>query len=148
MSAEITSTGPATLPPPARGGRRWLTLLLACCVFVAGMASGAAVTIHYAINRLQFAIHHPEVAPARIATAIQRRLRLDDQQAAQVERIVAKHQAEISAIRRKFQPEIFQQLSAVRDEIAAVLSGPQREKWTRLFDEFQERWLPPAPPKE
>ncbi len=144
MNVETTSP----LPSPVRGGRRWPALLLALFVFIAGMASGAALTVHLAINRLQFAIHHPEVAPARIAATIQRRLRLSDEQAAQVERIVAKHQVEIAAVRRKFQPEIVEQLSAVRDDVAAVLTESQRERWTALFDQFEDRWLPPAPPKQ
>lgn len=144
MNVETSSL----LPPSSQGGRRWLTLLLALCIFIAGMASGAALTVHFAINRLQFAIHHPEVAPARIAATIQRRLRLSDEQAAQVEKIVANHQVEIAAVRRKFQPEIVEQLSAVRDEVAAVLTESQRERWTTLFDQFEERWLPPVPPNQ
>jgi uncharacterized membrane protein len=132
------------LPPPERRRRSWLTLLLALVVFVAGMASGAALAVHYAVGRLQFAIHHPEAAPARIAATIERRLRLDDAQTAKVEQILARRQIEIAAIRRKFQPEIVEQLDSVRDEVATVLDEPQRAKWTTLFDQFQQRWLPSA----
>ena len=103
-------------------------------------------TVHFAVNRLQFAIHHPETAPARIAATIQRRLDLDDAQRADVEQVVAKHELEIAAIRRKFQPEIIGQLDSVRDEVSAVLNEPQRERWTQLFDQFKQRWLPPVPP--
>jgi predicted Co/Zn/Cd cation transporter (cation efflux family) len=119
---------------------------LALVIFVAGLASGVALTVHFAVSRLQFAIHHPEAAPPRIAAVIQRRLDLDDQQRAAVEKIVAQHQLEIAAIRRQFQPEIVEQLDSVRDEIAAVLSEPQRARWTLLFEQFKERWLPPAAP--
>ena len=147
MKSETPSNVSQQLPPPA-SRRRWLTLLLALVIFVAGMASGAALTVHFAVSRLQFAIHHPEAAPPRIAAAIQRRLDLDDAQSAEVEKIIAKHQLEIAAIRRKFQPEIIEQLDSVLDEVAAVLQEPQREKWTTLFDQFQERWLPPMPPPD
>ncbi len=145
MKSETPSNVSQQLPPPA-GRRRGLTILLALVIFVAGMASGAALTVHFAVSRLQFAIHHPEAAPPRIAAAIQRRLDLDDAQSAEVEKIIAKHQLEIAAIRSKFQPEIMQQLDSVRDEVAAVLKEPQREKWTQLFDQFQDRWLPVMPP--
>jgi predicted Co/Zn/Cd cation transporter (cation efflux family) len=144
MNVETASSLPSPLPPSARGGHRWLTLLLAFCIFVAGMASGAALTVHLAMNRLQFAIHHPEVAPARIAATIRRRLGLNEEQAAQVERIIDTHQVKISAIRRNFQPAIVEELSSLRDEIAEVLTDPQRERWTKLFNQFEERWLPPA----
>jgi flagellar basal body-associated protein FliL len=147
MNHDTISNVSQQLPPPV-GRRRWLTILLSLVIFVAGMVSGAALTVHYAVSRLQFAIHHPEVAPARIAATLQRRLNLDDQQTAQVETIVARRQVEIASIRRKFQPEIVHQLDSVRDEIAAVLKEPQREKWTQLFDQFQQRWLPPMPPEK
>ena len=147
MNSETPTNASRHLPPPT-SGRRWLTILLALVVFVAGMASGVALTVHFAVNRLQFAIHHPEAAPPRIAAVIQRRLDLDDQQRAAVEKIVAKHQLEIAAIRRQFQPEIVDQLDSVRDEIAAVLTEPQRERWTQLFEQFKERWLPPVPPPQ
>jgi hypothetical protein len=32
--------------------------------------------------------------------------------------------------------------------VAAVLTEPQRARWTQLFDQFKERWLPAAPPFE
>jgi cell division protein FtsX len=147
MNHDTISKVSQQLPLPV-GRRRWLTILLAFVIFVAGVASGAALTVHYAVSRLQFAIHHPEVAPARIAATLQRRLNLDDQQKAQVEKIVARRQVEIASIRRKFQPEIVHQLDSVRDEIAAVLNESQREKWTQLFDQFQQRWLPPMPPEK
>jgi hypothetical protein len=147
MNQDTISKVSQQLPPPV-GRRRWLTILLALVIFVAGVASGAALTVHYAVSRLQFAIHHPEVAPTRIATTLQRRLNLDNVQRADVEKIIAKHQVEIAAIRRKFQPEIIEQLDSVRDEVAGVLREPQREKWTKLFDQFQERWLPPMPPPD
>jgi len=145
MNTESFAAESAHLPPPPRP-RRWLAWLLALVVFMAGMASGAALTVHYAVSRLQFAIHHPEVAPARIAGIIQRRLDLSDEQRAQVESVVAKRQVEIAAIRSKFQPEIVAQLDAVRNEVSEVLTESQRAQWTQLFDQFKERWLPAAPP--
>ncbi|MGD9632699.1 MAG: hypothetical protein AB7G28_10290 [Pirellulales bacterium] len=133
------------LPRQDAPRRRWLTILMVLVIFLAGMASGAAVTVVYAVNRLQFAIHHPETAPPRIAAAVARRLDLDAEQASRVEAILAAHQQEIMTIRRKFQPEIVAQLNSVRDEVAGVLDAPQRAKWTELFAKFKERWLPQPP---
>lgn len=132
------------LPPPERR-RRWLTILLALVIFAAGVVSGGGLAVLFLVNRLQYAIHHPEVAPARIAATLDRRLGLDDEQEQQVEQIIARHQTEIAAIRRQFQPQIMQQLDQVRDEVAAVLTEPQREKWSQLFEQFQSRWLPALP---
>jgi Spy/CpxP family protein refolding chaperone len=133
------------LPPAERKQRRWPVILAALVIFLAGMASGAAVTVVYAVNRLQYAIHHPEAAPARIAATLARRLDLTDEQRAQVEEIVARRQVEIAAVRRQFQPAMVEQLESVRDEVAGVLDEDQRAKWTRLFEQFKERWLPATP---
>lgn len=145
MTNNASNGAPDSLPRQDSPRRRWLTILTALVIFLAGLASGAAVTVVYAVNRLQHAIHHPESAPPRIAAAIARRLDLDAQQASQVEKIIAAHQTEIVAIRRKFQPEIVAQLDFVRDEVADVLTPAQRAKWTELFAQFKERWLPQPP---
>lgn len=125
--------------------RRWLTIVLALVIFLAGVVSGAALAVVVAVNRIQFAIHHPESAPARIAAVISRRLDLDDSERAKVEAIIAERQIEIAAIRRRFQPEVLQQLEKLRDEIAAVLDDTQRARWSELFVQFKNRWLPHAP---
>jgi hypothetical protein len=138
----------APLPALASPRRRWLTTVLALVIFLAGAVSGAALTVVVAMNRIQFAIQHPEAAPPRIASTIARRLDLDESQRGQVEAIIARRQKEISAIRRKFQPEIAAELEGVREEVAAVLNNAQRERWEQLFDQFQARWLPALPEKE
>jgi predicted Co/Zn/Cd cation transporter (cation efflux family) len=114
-------------------------------IFVAGAACGAGFTVVVVANRVQHAIQHPEEAPPRIAARLKWRLGLDDDQQAKVEAIVAKHQVELLAIRREFQPKVVDQLEQVRDEISGVLNDSQRERWTKLFDEVRERWLPAMP---
>jgi predicted Co/Zn/Cd cation transporter (cation efflux family) len=142
-------TAPATpLPSAPKPRRRWLTLLLAALIFVAGLISGSGLTMVVAVHRLQYAIHHPEEAPNRIATMLQRRLRLDNEQKAKVESIVAAHQVELMAIRRQFQPKVVDQIDQIRKEIGAVLNDSQREHWTTMFDDLRDRWLPPNPPAE
>lgn len=147
MNSHSDTDATDLLPPVESPRRRWMTIVLALVIFLAGMASGAALTVVYAVNRLQFAIHHPEAAPPRIAAAIARRLDLDADQTARVEQILARRQTQIAEIRRKFQPEIVEQLDAVQDEIAEVLDPTQRGKWTELFAQFKNRWLP-LPPAE
>jgi len=143
-NTDTPATSPLSTSDSPR--RRWLSIVLALVIFLAGMASGAALAVIVAVNRIQFAIHHPEAAPPRIAAAIARRLDLDDSQRAKVETIVAARQGEIAAIRRQFQPEIVEQLDRLQDEVAGVLEDAQRTRWTVLFEQFRTRWLPPAPP--
>jgi hypothetical protein len=145
MNAELAEPISDSLPPAPLPRRRWLTALLGMLIFVAGAACGAGFTVVVVANRVQHAIQHPEEAPPRIAARLKWRLGLDDDQQAKVEAIVAKHQVELLAIRREFQPKVVDQLEQVRDEISGVLNDSQRERWTKLFDEVRERWLPAMP---
>jgi hypothetical protein len=134
-----------TLPAPA-ARRRWVTVLAAVLIFGAGLASGVGLTVVIAVHRLQHAIHHPEEAPERVAKLLKRQLGLTVEQESKVETIVAKRQAELTAIRQQFHPAIAHQLDELHKEIGEVLTAPQRERWATMFSEFRERWLPPAPP--
>jgi hypothetical protein len=144
MNADSSEIAAQQLPAPVKR-RRWRTVLLALLIFAAGLASGAAVTVAVAVHRLQHLIHHPEEAPGRVAARLGRRLGLDDAQKAKVEAIVAKRQAELMTLRGEIQPRLMEQLRLLREEIGEVLTGPQRERWERMFDEFRERWLPAIP---
>jgi hypothetical protein len=133
------------LPAPA-ARRRWVTVLAAVLIFGAGLASGVGLTVVIAVHRLQHAIHHPEEAPERVAKLLKRQLGLTAEQESKIETIVAKRQAELTAIRQQFHPAIAHQLDELHKEIGEVLTAPQRERWAKMFNEFRERWLPPAPP--
>ena len=50
------------------------------------------------------------------------------------------------AIRREFQPKVVDQLDQIRAEIGDVLNDSQRERWTKMFDDLRDHWLPPIPP--
>ncbi len=123
-------------------------MLLGIFIFGGGFATGVGVTIVTAVHRLQYAIHHPEEAPARVAATLKRKLRLDDAQAAKVESTVAKHQAALAAIRREFQPKVMEQLRQIRDEIGESLDATQRDHWYKMFDDVRDRWLPALPPTD
>jgi hypothetical protein len=141
MNAENVDKAIESLPAPVKR-RRWLTVVLAALIFAAGLVSGAAVTMAVAVHRLQYFIHHPEEAPARIAGRLQRRLGLDDVQKAKVEAIVANRQRELMTLRGEMQPQVLEQLNLLRAEISDVLTEPQRGRWQRMFDDLRERWLP------
>jgi hypothetical protein len=147
MNPEQDVSAEAKLPSVDRPRRRWVTLLLALMIFVAGLVCGAGLTIVTAVHRLQYAIHHPEDAPARVATTLKRKLGLDDKQRGQIEKIIARRQVELNAIRREFQPKVMDQLTQIRDEIGGVLNETQREHFTKMFDDIRDRWMPPIPPE-
>ena len=78
---------------------------------------------------------------------MKRRLALDDQQFRQVEEILRRRQAALQEIRREFQPLIETELDRVEDEISAVLSDEQRQKWESHFGHLRRTWIP-SPPSE
>jgi hypothetical protein len=145
MSESTSATVEDSLPLPAPSRRRWATWLLALVIFFAGAASGAGIAVLVAIKRVQYAVQHPEEAPARISQTLQRRLRLTDDQRSRIEIIVAERQRKLAAIRRRVQPQAVQQLDLVRDEVGEVLTAEQRERWLRMFEDYRTRWLPPLP---
>lgn len=145
MNESTPTSAAGALPPPVAGRRRWATVLLAAVIFAAGLVSGVGLTIVVAVHRLQYAIHHPDEGPARITAVLRRRLGLSEEQAHQVEAIVARRQADLAAIRRRTQPEVMRELEQVRAEIGAVLTADQRARWLRLYEEYRERWMPPLP---
>src|SRR4029078_59970 len=127
MSTEQVSTAApmqATTSSP-----RWLTILIALPAFAAGFVSRGLVTAIVAIHRLQYAIHHPETAPERMSKMLQRRLRLTDDQRAEIEKNFCGAQAKRPAVRRVFQPLITMELNKLREEIGAVLTDQQRKQW-------------------
>jgi hypothetical protein len=143
MSAADDSHASLPVPSvPAR--RRWPTVALALAIFAAGAVCGAGAAVLVIVNRVQHAIHHPETAPSRLATLLQRRLDLDDDQRAKVEALIAARQQEIAAVRRRFQPEIEGQFDQFRTDVDALLTDPQRDVWHAAFEKFRTRWLPPA----
>src|SRR5262245_35315464 len=148
MNPETSANTSQPLPLPARPRRRWLSVLIAIGIFAAGFGCGAGWFAVRAIHHLQYAIHHPESAPARIAAVLGRRLKLDESQKKQVEQIVAKRQIELLEIRRQFQPLVTEKLDEVRDEVGGVLTNQQRAEWIKLFDGLRDRWLPTMPPAE
>jgi hypothetical protein len=139
---------PATseqLPSAPRPRRRWLTLLLGLLIFGGGFVCGAGMTVVVAVHRLQYAIHHPEDAPGRVGAMLKRRLGLNDSQRIQIEDIITRRQVDLAETRREFQPKVMKTLEKIRDEISAVLTESQRERWVKMFDDVRDKWLPPMP---
>jgi hypothetical protein len=136
---------PAAGLPKPRPRRLWLTLLLTAVVFVAGIVVGGGGALIVVRNRLVEAIQHPQLEPARITTRLRRSLELDDEQAAQVEAILQRHQAELQEIRRRVQPEVVARLDLVEQEVGDVLTPEQRQRWHTQLDRLRRTWIPPMP---
>lgn len=143
---ESNPARPAGVPPAPRLRRHWwVSLLLSLVIFGSGFVAGGATALVVARNRILYAVHHPEEAPARITSHLRRTLDLSDDQAAKVETILQKRQAAFQALRAEVQPRVMAELDQVETEVAGVLDDAQREKWHRRFGELRETWIPPEP---
>ncbi|MGC8643177.1 MAG: hypothetical protein ACP5XB_25230 [Isosphaeraceae bacterium] len=137
---------PTLAPLPRARGWSWRTVLLAAVLFVAGGVCGAGLTIVLVVRGVQHVIQNPGEAPARIARHLRHQLGLNASQEAEIRQIVARHQRVLQGIRRRVHPEVHAEFQAVRNDIDAVLTSPQRENWHHLFEQLKHNWLPPLPP--
>jgi len=118
--------------PPRRSRRSWLLSLL---IFAAGLVCGASLTVVVIANRVTHALQHPGQAVARVEQLMDRRLKLDEAQRAEVERIVAEAQRKAQALRSAFQPEMEQVLIDASNQIRSVL----RPEQLPAFEQFVAR---------
>lgn len=137
------NSAPATLPPVKR--RRWLALVLTAIIFVSGLAIGSGLTFMYADYRRAYYLSHPEEVPRRFTQRLRRVLKLTDEQAVQVEAIVAARWPKFQETRRQVYPILSQHLDAFRVEVAAVLRPDQLDRWDRYIERIRKMWNPPPP---
>ena len=146
-SVPDTPTAPETgaVVPPPRRGRRWLVnILLGLLIFVCGAVTGGGVVARAAWNRVSTALHYPEQIPDRAAQHLTRVLRLDKNQSAEVKAILQRHAKTVAEVRREIAPKIDTEVQAIRDEVSAVLRPDQVKRWIRIFDDLRPRVFPPS----
>ena len=146
----MSSSQTDNLQDAASAGRRksrvWTTVLMAVLIFVAGAAVGGGATVLLALNRLEYALHHPQMMPQRLTDRLTRRLDLTPDQATRVRQIITVRQEAFEEIRRDLYPRVTAELDGSRDEIAEVLTDEQRVKWSAWFEQARRRFRPPPPP--
>ena len=112
---------------------KWKVWLLLALVFFAGFAGGMAVTRVQVRHFVRQAIANPEVVRVRIERDLNRNLRLNRKQREQVRQILADSHRQLQELRRDYQPRFGAITQSARQEIAAVLTPEQREK----FEQYQ-----------
>lgn len=144
MSDEKMSESPAVMP--ARKRRSWVwSAVLALVVFGAGGITGGGLTMIAIHRHLSDFIRNPNDAPDRVMPWLKRRLGLDEEQTAEVEKIVRAHHRNLQAIRRETVPKVRKELEATQTEVSAVLKPGQRELWNKRMTQMQNFWFPALP---
>ena len=131
-------------PHPIRR-RIGMKVLLSLVIFSSGAIAGTCATLILIRQQVHYRIHHPEEMPGKVASRIQWKFDLSDEQTKQVEAILADRQQAIQQIRREFQPQLERQLDQLEEEVADVLDDTQSATWQEWFQEMRTIWLPAAP---
>jgi len=116
-------------PPPRRRRRVWLHVLLALLILVCGIVIGAGGTVIVVRRAVVGYLHDPGTLSERMAHRMQRRLRLSDKQAEQVEAIFKRRVDALLDIRRDVRPRIAEQLELLKAEMREVLTDEQMRGW-------------------
>ncbi len=127
--------------------RRWLrSLIIGIAILLCGIIIGSGVTFHVVVGRFMEAVRNPGVVPSRIAARLEKVLDLNEEQAAEVESIVGRHQKELIAIGVEVRPRVRAQFGQMKREIEAVLTPEQAERFQERT-EFIVKSLAPRPPQ-
>lgn len=114
----------------------WTVLAL---VFAAGFAGGVLATRVLTRHVVRAAIGNPGLIQGQIERQLDRRLRLDNAQSAEVRRILRQSQERLEALRGEFQPRFRAILEEGRRDISDLLTPEQ----ARRFEEYlADRPLP------
>ena len=113
----------------------WLVLAL---VFIAGLVLGVVATRIAVRKFVQTAITQPDKLRDRIELRMSRRLALTPEQREKVHTALRQAQERIQALRAENQPRFNLILTDTRDDIAAVLTPEQKEKFAQFRRENQQ----------
>lgn len=124
-----------------RGLHRWRMAFFGLVILLAGVTLGAAG----ALLLVRPAERQPpmdlEMATNAMLGRFRAELGLTREQAEQIQQILQTRMQKLREIRLQARPQIEEQLGAVKEEIGAVLTAEQRDRWqeivTRLEREFR-----------
>lgn len=130
---------PQSLPqakPPV-----WRGVLLGFLILVCGMVIGGGLTTRILWKRVESNILHPRLIPERIVEHMESSLDLSPEQTEQIREIFARSFERFDELRVEMEPLVKAELDSIREEVAAVLTPEQLEKWNRRFDRMRKRWF-------
>ncbi|MBM3477080.1 MAG: hypothetical protein FJX75_27750 [Armatimonadetes bacterium] len=138
--------GPAAPAPAARKPSRvWLQVFLGLAILGCGMVIGSGGTLLVGRRILNPPSRQPAQIGRVISRHLTRRLNLTPPQQRQVRDLVRQHMERVNEIRQNGRRDAEQELDAMREDVAKVLTPQQAEAWRREFERLR-RWAPPPPP--
>jgi hypothetical protein len=115
----------------------WLVIAL---VFVAGFGSGIVATRAVGRRVVQRLVNDPDALRKIVASRLARKLDLDRDQKAKVDQILSRTQSDLKGLREEFGPRFQSIMVAARDDISAVLTPEQEERFRKFREENRRLW--------
>lgn len=136
--AEPSASEPNVALPVSR--RSWLrTTVFSVALLLSGAVIGSGVTVMVIHQRFDEARKHPEWLSRRMVDHFREKLDLTDQQTKQIREIFSDTRQRTQALRREQRTEAQAIMQQMHDDVAAVLTPEQREKWDEWFKRVRER---------
>ena len=124
--------------------RRWLMLAIMVVVFCSGAAIGSGLTTITIENNYQKRWADPWRGQKRMLEALNRALDLNDEQTAEVEQILKKHDEAVKKIWwEDVGPKMIVLVKQLDDRIAGVLTPDQQPLWHAWLEKRKSRVCPP-----
>jgi len=117
----------------------WLVLAL---VFLAGVMFGVVATRVAVRHFVRTAINQPEKMLGRVEREMTRSLRLNDQQRPPVHAALVRAHERLQTLRQEFQPRFGLIVGDAQQEISAVLTPEQRERFEKFKVKTAPFWRP------
>ena len=142
------ATGPQSMGAGGRRPPRNLLLGMMVAVFFSGGVIGSGSTLMLINHRIEDNEKHhndPVIITGRVVKELEEKLSLNEQQTAQVQKIMKDHLAALDRLRReKFLPVIREEFNQMEGQVNAVLDDEQRSQWQAWLAERRQRVCPPG----
>jgi len=119
--------------------RPWTVVAL---VFLAGVVFGVVATRIVVRRIVRTAILQPERMRERIERDLTRKLKLTEEQRPNVHATLIQAHERLQALRQEFQPRFVLIITQAQQEVSAVLTPEQRERFEKFKRETRPFWRP------
>ncbi|MBN2592330.1 MAG: hypothetical protein JXA81_02400 [Sedimentisphaerales bacterium] len=124
----------------------WRMAFFGLIILIAGIAIGGSSMLIFAPNKLTQPPSGPEFRSLRMIPPLRRDLGLTQEQAEKIKPILDKHMQKLDTIRTEARSEITETLKQMNQEIAAILTDEQQQRWQREIDQLQDELRPRGGP--
>lgn len=125
---------------PRKHKRTWLSMLLGAVILLCGMAIGAGATLLWVRARIQH-FRDADIRVEQMARRIQKRYGLTHEQTLKVAEVLRRRLHALQEIREEILPRVEAEHKALSDELRAILTPEQFERWNKDFEALRRRRL-------